>query len=859
MLLPVGLAGAGMYPRLRAWLERVPLTDAVRRQQAVTLQILCFAALGWASATLLGIWRQGLFPAHWFECVVIALALPGFVTAIALIRTGRERAGRYTGVASISIAIALLLVQGLEYSLSRFAFVGVCLAAAGLLLGRRALWLVFLGSTVAVTVAALRDAGLLGGPWSMQRAPVPLGPFTQALFILTTSTVVLDRFGVLLRETLEKSLRREADLNSSEDRFRTLSSLGTEGVMVQSDGVILEANETFARMAAVAAPSVLIGHEGLDLVPFTPASREMVRERIQFGRDEPYEIELRRPDGTTWPAEVSARSILYGGRPARLVVMRDISQRRAIEAERARREAELRTSEERFRLVFETSPDAMNLVRVSDGIYVEVNDAFARVTGYGREEMVGRTSAERNLWVDRGQRDWLMGHLLSGEPLNNVEAEFRRKDGSVIHGLLSARAVSIAGTRYLLGIVRDVTDQRRAAREREALQEQLRQAQKLEAIGRLAGGVAHDFNNVLTSIRASVALVEEALSTDHPCLADVRQIGADAHRAAELTRQLLAFARKQETAPQVVRVEDRARSVKMMLQRVVGASIIIETPFAAESWPVFVDPGQLDQVILNLSVNARDAMPSGGRLTIATENVTAAAGDNLVGDPAPGEYVLLTVSDTGIGMPPEVVAHAFEPFFSTKGDQGTGLGLAICYGIITQAGGKIAIQTALGAGTRVHIYLPRAVVVLASAGEQQAVSLHGSETILLVDDDERMRRLATGSLEHLGYTVIAAGSASEAQAKFAAQAKDIDCLVMDLKVPDGEGRSAAARILDGRPDVSILFVSGSAEPLCAAGRESGDGCSFLAKAYTPIDLARGVRALLEPRGKIHREAPGKAR
>jgi PAS domain S-box-containing protein len=710
-----------MLRSLRAWLERVPIPDPLRRAQAVTVQVLCFLAIAWALTSVGGFAVRGLLLENAFDVAVVMFGLvPTLSAAIVLLRSGRYGAGLYVGLAGIFVPIALLLVQGVEFSLPRIALVAIPLSAAALLLGRRALWIVFLGAAAVLAVAALRDAGHLGGPGPMHRAVVPLGLFAQAVTTYLVLAIVLDRFGGLLREALAQALRREADLKASEERFR---------------------------------------------------------------------------------------------------------------------------------LAFETSPDAMNLVRVSDGVYVAVNDAFVRLSGFAVEEMVGRTSAERDLWVDRTQRRSLMQRLAGGDPIQNVEAEFHRKDGSTFSGLLSAREVTISGTRYVLGIVRDVTDRKRSAQEREALHEQLRQAQKLEAIGRLAGGVAHDFNNVLTSILASAELVKEALGPDHPCREDVLQIDADARRAAELTGQLLSFARKHDAAPQVIRVEDRARSLERMLRRVMGASIAVETAFQAESWPVFIDPGQVEQVILNLAVNARDAMPSGGRLRIVTENVTIPAGSARPGEPAPGDYVLLSVADSGTGMTPEVLAHAFEPFFTTKGSHGTGLGLATCFGIVTQAGGTIAVESTAEAGTRFRIYLPRAAAVVATSGKPQALDLHGSERILVVEDDATVRRLATRSLQQLGYEVVDAGSASEAHAKLAHEPGRVDCLVMDVQLPDGEGRPAAERILTGRGRVPVLFVSGSPDAL-----GSGDPSSeFLAKPYTPIDLARRLRALL---ARAHR--PGES-
>ncbi len=382
---------------------------------------------------------------------------------------------------------------------------------------------------------------------------------------------------------------------------------------------------------------------------------------------------------------------------------------------------------------------------------------------------------------------------------------------------------------------------RRRAHELEASEERFRHVQKLEAMGRLAGGVAHDFNNILTSVLASAELLREALPPDHPGRAEVQQIDSDARRAAELTQQLLSFARKQETAPQVIRIEGRARSLERMLRRVMGANIAVETAFPAQGWPVFVDPGQVEQVILNLAVNARDAMPSGGRLTISAENVTIHDAPARQGDPPPGEYVLLSVVDTGTGMTSEVMAHLFEPFFTTKGSQGTGLGLATCFGIVSQAGGTIAVESAPGAGTRFRIYLPRAAAAVGAPGAGQVLDLHGSETILVVEDDSAVRRLAVRSLAQLGYEVIDAGSAAEAQEKLSRHPRAIQGLLMDVQLPDGEGPEAARRILSGRGSVPVLFVSGAPEAL----GEDAASDQFLAKPYAPIDLARRLRVLMD--------------
>jgi PAS domain S-box-containing protein len=701
-----------MLQRFWSWLEQVPLADPAERRTAATVQVLSVVGTCWAVLTFVISAQRGLLTTHPRDMALLGLVAPMLLGALWLLRAGRYRAGLSAAVAGMFFPISGFIVPGLVYGAPRITLLFIPLATASLLLGRRALLLVLLGSLATLAIAWLRDAGHLGGPGPSVAGPIPIGLFGQATLALLCMAIVLDRFGGLLHDTLTRALRREADLV---------------------------------------------------------------------------------------------------------------------------------TTEERFRIAFATSPDAMNIVRVRDGVYVEVNDAFVRLTGWTADEMVGHTAEERELWVDREQRAALRERLLGGEPAINVEASFRRKDGATVLGLISARAVEIGGVLHLLVAVRDVTNQRREEQERQALVEQLRHAQKLEAIGRLTGGVAHDFNNVLTSILSSAQLVKEALPAECPARADVVQIESDARRAAELTRQLLAIARRHEDAPQVFRIEDRARSLEKLLRRVMGASISVETRLADAGWSVFVDPGQVEQVILNLAVNARDAMAAGGRLTIVTENVAVHAAPARPGDPLPGEYVLVTVADTGAGMPPEVLARAFEPFFSTKGEHGTGLGLATCAEIVRQAGGSIAVESTPGRGTSFRIYLPRAAATAGPPEAPTAHDLHGEETILLVEDDTGVRRIAARALAQLGYEVLDAASASEGHAKESRHPGRIDALVLDVELPDGSGPELAERIQARRGQLPVLLVSGS--PDAAARRNPG--FEFLPKPYAPIDLARRLRLLLD--------------
>jgi len=583
-----------------------------------------------------------------------------------------------------------------------------------------------------------------------------------------------------------------------------------------------------------APPESFVGRRVDEVLPPNVASALRVgMERARAnGRATRVEYDLPGAEGTE---HFEARLIpLGGGRVAALVM--DATDR--WQAERR-----LRESEEQLRVAFEMSPDAVSLNRVDSGAYVAVNEGFCRHTGWTEAEVVGRTSLDLGI-CEPAVVEAILANLREGRLLENHELKFRRRDGSRGDALVSGRVVSIGGTPCLLTVTRDVTDRKRAEEERAALAEQLREAQKMEAIGRLAGGVAHDFNNILTSVLSTAELMKRDLPQDHPCRADADQIQEDAERAAELTRQLLAFARRQMVAPRVVRVEERTLRLEKMLSRVLGENVALVTRFAADCWPVLVDPGQLEQVVVNLAVNARDAMPDGGRLVISAENATVPSGAR-VGSLAPGDYVVLAVTDSGRGMTKEVLARIFEPFYTTKGSRGVGLGLATCYGIVRQAGGDILAESTPGAGSRFRVYLPRAAAATAVDDEPAARDVGGTETVLLVEDDAHVRRVAVRALADLGYRVLEAGTAREAAERADAQAGPVDVVVMDAVLPDGNGRDAAEGLRMRRPGIAVLFVSGYAEDLLVHRGVPARGLRFLPKPYTPRGLAAAVRAALD--------------
>ena len=389
-------------------------------------------------------------------------------------------------------------------------------------------------------------------------------------------------------------------------------------------------------------------------------------------------------------------------------------------------------------------------------------------------------------------------------------------------------------------------DARRTLQQRD---EQLRQAQKMEAIGRLAGGVAHDFNNLLTAIIGYTEVITDRLSPDDPTAADTGEIRRAADRAAALTRQLLAFSRKQVLNPSLLRINESLGSLLQMLPRLIGDHIRLETRLAPDTGTVLADASQLEQVVVNLVLNARDAMPEGGRLTIETGNVllTPARIEAEALALEPGTYVMLAIGDTGTGMTPETKARVFEPFFTTKPqDKGTGLGLATVFGIVEQSGGGIHVDSVLGRGTVMRVYLP--VADGPEAAEERpapAPPLGGAETILLVEDNESVRHLLARALRRRGYTVLDAASGDEALALSAGHEGAIDMLLTDVVMPGMRGPTLASRLSALRPGMRVLFMSGYTGDAPGDAGAEAEVFPLLQKPFTPAQLTERIRALLD--------------
>lgn len=543
--------------------------------------------------------------------------------------------------------------------------------------------------------------------------------------------------------------------------------------------------------------------------------------------------------GLCWLNVIGQRFVDCEGKLERMTgITLDITARKL--AEQA-----LRASQDRFSKTFHFPPVPMTISTLSEGRYLDVNDSFLELTGLRREEVLGHTAEELQLWLVPEDRRKLLEIVSRGGSFRDVEFKFRTRTNQTCVGLVSGDLIEVDGEPCMLTLTRDITAS-------EPSEEQVRQSQKMEAIGRLAGGIAHDFNNLLSVI---IGCSEMLASKTHP--ADPRrkmaeEIQATGQRAAVLTRQLLAFSRQQVLELRVLDLNATVKDAESLLRRVIGENIRLSTRLAQSVGHVKADPGQLEVVILNLAVNARDAMPLGGDLTLETSNAEA---DEAFLRRHPyvcrGSYVVLRVSDTGEGIEDNHVEHIFEPFFTTKEKgKGTGLGLATVYGIVKQSGGYIWTHTGAGKGTTFEIYLPR---VEAEAGpatppDPPVTQLRGEGTILLVEDEDALRNLTRDFLRQSGYTVLEAATPAQAEEIARGYAGKLDLLLTDVVLSEGNGRELAGTLRPLRQEMKILYVSGYTDDTIFQLGGLEQGAAFLQKPFTLAVLARKVREILKLEG-----------
>ncbi|MBN2079349.1 MAG: PAS domain S-box protein [Spirochaetes bacterium] len=655
---------------------------------------------------------------------------------------------------------------------------------------------------------------------------------------------------------ITRRIRSEEVLRESEKRFRLITEKMTDIVWITDMNL----------RTLYVTPSIL------NVLGFTPEERmsqtvdeQLTPESLSFGmkaladelaheaegtrdpeRNATLVLEYYHRDGSTVWMETAISGLRdeQGALTGLLGVSRDVTENKLSQDA-------LRASRELYTQLVNTIPDIIAQIDM-EGTILFMNDYALAISGYAKDELVGKNIL---LFVDPGDRQRILESIslvIRGESRLSNEYRFVMKDGRKVD--FEVNAGELRGDdgvpKGIVSVCRDITERKRLEEERKKLEQQLFQSQKMDAIGQLAGGVAHDFNNMLSIIIGNADIAMCGLDSPEVVFNSLEAIMKAGKRSAELTGKLLAFARKQTISPRVVNLNDLIDPMLKMLRRLIDESITLSWRPTPELWNVRIDPSQLDQVLINLVVNARDAMNGGGgEITITTHNrVVDEALCSDRPDCEPGEYISLTVRDNGCGMDGEILASIFEPFFTTKhAGRGTGLGLATVYGIVKQNDGFITVESAPDRGTAFEIYLPRES---AETPEPQDDSLahklrRGTETVLIVEDDEAILQLGTNMLEMLGYTVLSAGRTDEALALAEGYKGTIDLLLTDVIMPEMNGRELRNRIVESRPELRCLYMSGYTADVIAGHGMLEEGTQFIPKPFSLQELAARVREVLD--------------
>ena len=663
---------------------------------------------------------------------------------------------------------------------------------------------------------------------------------TKVPYLVTATRAVIagEVYMVGLGMNITDRKRAEEALKESEARFRTLIEEASVAIGMGRDDVNIYGNRKFVEMYGYEHAEEIMGRPiGEFWAEESRGALEERRRRRTAGVPGAniWEGTGQRRDGSHFLVQAEITTVNLPDGPANLVFLTDITERKQAEEK-------LKASEEKFRQAFMTAADLFYISTVNEGRIIEVNERCQEIFGYTREEMIGKTPSDLGLFEDPADREKIVAAIKSKGFVRSLELRGRKKTGESMTGQVSVNVLQEGGEHVMLGVIRDVTGTRQ-------LEEQLRQSQKMEAIGQLAGGVAHDFNNLLTIISGySQLLQEQARDSDRAFLQEILKAS---DRAASLTRQLLAFSRRQILTPQVLDLNSLVTNLEKMLRRLIGEDIQLTTVRQKGLGQVKADPGQIEQVILNLVVNARDAMPRGGKVTVETANVEIdEAYANTHAGATPGRHVMLAVSDTGQGMDAQTRKRIFEPFFTTKEQgKGTGLGLAVVDGVVKQSSGSIWVYSEPERGTTFKIYLPRidepdAEIKPAATGEGAE---RGTETILVVEDEAGVRSLVCATLRAKGYTVLEASGPLEAVSLVERHADPIHLLLTDVVMPQMGGKELADRVSPLRPEMKALFMSGYTDDAVVRHGILEANTFFLQKPFTSAALGQKVREVLDLR------------
>jgi two-component system cell cycle sensor histidine kinase/response regulator CckA len=665
--------------------------------------------------------------------------------------------------------------------------------------------------------------------WAHGRAAVERDDSGRATRLLGSIQDVTDRYLAV------------AALRASEERYRLIIESTSEGVWLSDASFrTTYVNQRAADMLGYTREEMIGESMFMCLTEEACEPAMTMRERRMRGGSETYQSSYRRKDGSTCWTLAKANTILdESGRFAGSVeLFTDVSGQRQLEAAR-----------DHLAAIVESSEDTIVGISLG-GVITSWNFGAEKLYQYSRGEAVGRPLYFLVPREAEAEQRRILATVASGEAVGQYESKRVRKDGSLVDV-----AIIMSPVRDALGAIvgvskigRDLTARRVAEAAHRKTEDQFRQAQKMEAVGRLAGGIAHDFNNLLSVVMSYASLAMDGLKVGDPLLADLREIETAGRRATELTKQLLAFSRQQILQPRVVDLNRIIAGMGSMLRRLLGEDVELTTVLGQEVGRVLADPGQLEQVVMNLAVNARDAMPQGGKLTIATSNTVLELGQ-ISGpvDAVPGPYVLLAISDNGVGMDAETRSRIFEPFFTTKPvGKGTGLGLATVFGIVQQSGGYVSAYSELGVGTTFKIHLPRT-----DRGADPVVDgappplLRGNETILLVEDEAQVRVVAATILRRYGYNVLETSNGGEAYLVSREFPAKIHLLLTDVVMPRMSGRKLSEELASQRPEMKVLFASGYTDDAIVHHGVLESGVALLQKPFTPEGLLRKVREVLD--------------
>ncbi len=688
------------------------------------------------------------------------------------------------------------------------------------------------------TLRALHAESVDGAELFVRHAHAP-----QGKWVSVTARPFTDEQGnaigaiAIYRDVTHRKHAEQA-LRASERRYRLLFEKNLAGILKTTlDGQVIECNEAFARMLGYSSCEELAA---IDAQAFyqKPSDRSDLLLRLQEHKSiTQQEVCFRRKDGGPVWILTNMNLVESDDEPGAFTIVGttfDITDRK-------RSREELRESQQRFAAFMRHLPGVAFMKNLL-GQYVFYNEAAQGLFHLNPSDFLGKT--DHDVWPSEYADRFVSNDAEVCRTKKPVEAVEAVPHQQAVHYWLIYKFPILDdndAVQFIGGVGIDITERRQ-------LEDQLRQSQKMEAVGRLAGGVAHDFNNLLTVISGYGDMIMRGLPPNDPLHSCIEEVLKAASRATSLTNQLLAFSRRQVIQPKVLDVNRLVANMDRMLRRVIGEHIELETVLTPGLGTVKADAGQLEQVIMNLAVNARDAMPEGGKLHIRTGNVDVPRSSRLHADVRPGSYVRLTVADTGKGMDAEIMIHLFEPFYTSKATgKGTGLGLSTVYGIVKQSGGEIVVESEPGSGATFHIYLPRfsSATDTAHPPKPEPAVRSGTETILLVEDEPGVRQLVREMLHQLGYTILEAGSGAEALITFAQHQGAIDLLLTDVIMPHMSGRDLAERLRTLRPALKVLYISGYTDDMLAHHGVLEPNVFLLPKPFAPDELAKKLREVLD--------------